>query len=44
YAFFMSKPSLDEIINLSEKGLRLPQKSTFFYPKFASGIVMHKLT
>lgn len=43
YAFIMSKPSLEDIINLSEKGLRLPQKSTFFYPKFASGIVMHKL-
>jgi len=43
YAFLMSKPSLEEIINHSEKGLRLPQKSTFFYPKFASGIIMHKL-
>lgn len=43
YAFFMNKPSLEDIINLAEKGLRLPQKSTFFYPKFSSGIVMYKL-
>lgn len=44
FAFFVNKPSLEEIVNLSEKGLRLPQKSTFFYPKFITGMVINKLS
>ena len=43
YAFFVSKPSLEEIVNLSEKGMRLPQKSTYFFPKFLTGMVINKL-
>ncbi|MEW5921646.1 MAG: DUF1015 domain-containing protein [Bacillota bacterium] len=43
FAFFVNKPSLEEIVNLSEKGLRLPQKSTYFYPKFITGLVINKL-
>ena len=44
YAFFMNKPSLEDIVSLSEKGLRMPQKSTFFFPKFITGMVINKLT
>ena len=28
--------------NLAEKGFRLPQKATFFYPKLLSGLVINK--
>jgi|LSQX01.3.fsa_nt_gb uncharacterized protein (DUF1015 family) len=43
FAFFVNKPPLEEIINLSEKGIRMPQKSTYFYPKLATGLIMLKL-
>ena len=44
YAFFVNKPLLEEIVDLSEKGMRLPQKSTFFFPKFITGMVINMLT
>lgn len=43
YAFFVNEPSLEEIVNISEKGMRLPQKSTYFYPKFITGMVINKM-
>ncbi len=43
YAFFVNKPSMEEIVNLAEKGMRLPQKTTYFYPKFLTGMVINKL-
>ncbi|MGI5876729.1 MAG: DUF1015 domain-containing protein [Dethiobacteria bacterium] len=44
YAFFLTKPPLEKIIDLAGQGIRMPQKSTFFYPKFMTGIVIHKLS
>lgn len=44
FAFFLNEPLLEEIVGLAEKGLRLPQKSTFFYPKFVTGLVINKLS
>ncbi len=40
-AFFLRPTSLKEMIDVSKKGLRMPQKSTYFYPKLLSGLVFH---
>jgi uncharacterized protein (DUF1015 family) len=40
--FFLRAASLDSIIKISSKGLRFPQKSTYFYPKVLSGIVIRR--
>ena len=41
-AFFMNATRIDQVRNLAEKGIRLPQKATFFYPKLLSGLVINK--
>jgi uncharacterized protein (DUF1015 family) len=43
-AFLLSRPTLDGIRAVSQTGDRMPQKSTFFYPKLLSGLVMRDLT
>jgi len=40
--FFMNATRIDQVRNLAEKGIRLPQKATFFYPKLLSGLVINK--
>lgn len=40
-AFFLRPTSLKEMIVASKKGLKMPQKSTYFYPKLLSGLVFH---
>jgi len=35
--------SLDEMVTISKLGLKMPQKSTYFYPKLVTGLVMRKL-
>ena len=42
-AIFVRPTSLQEMIEVSKKGLRMPQKSTYFYPKLLSGLVFHDL-
>jgi len=42
-AFFMNPTPIDQVRNLAEKGIRLPQKATFFYPKLLSGLVINTL-
>ena len=39
-AFLLNPIPVEKILNLAVKGLLLPQKSTFFYPKLLSGLVM----
>ncbi|UCG35423.1 MAG: DUF1015 domain-containing protein [Candidatus Omnitrophota bacterium] len=40
---FLLKPSpLKEVFAIANKGARLPQKSTYFYPKLLSGIVIRR--
>ena len=34
---------MQDIINISEEGYRMPQKSTYFYPKLLSGLVINLL-
>ena len=38
----MNATRVGDVRNLAEKGVRLPQKSTFFYPKLLSGLVINK--
>lgn len=39
-AFFMKAPRVDEVKAVASAGDRMPQKSTFFYPKLLTGLVM----
>ncbi len=41
--FIMAYPKMQDIINISQVGLRMPQKSTYFYPKLLSGLVINPL-
>ena len=41
-AFFINPTPVNQVRNLAEKGIRLPQKATFFYPKLLSGLVVNK--
>ena len=41
--FIMAYPKMKDIIAISKEGLRMPQKSTYFYPKLLSGIVINPL-
>lgn len=43
YAFMLKATSLNEIILLAKRGIRLPQKSTYFYPKVLSGMLLRRL-
>lgn len=40
--FILNAPSIQTVENLSDKGLIMPQKSTYFYPKPCSGLVMYE--
>ncbi len=39
---FLSHLPVSEVIRVSDKGIFLPQKSTYFYPKLLSGLVFYK--
>jgi uncharacterized protein (DUF1015 family) len=41
--FFMNATLVDQVRAVSDAGEIMPQKSTFFYPKIASGIVMRSI-
>ena len=41
-AFILRTVSLDTIFKISSKGLRMPQKSTYFYPKVMSGVTIRR--
>ncbi len=41
--FLMPRPLIGDIMDASEKGVRMPQKTTYFYPKILSGIVINPL-
>jgi uncharacterized protein (DUF1015 family) len=42
-AFLMNATSVDQVLSACEAGFVLPQKSTYFQPKLATGLVMHGL-
>ncbi len=39
---FMNATRMDQVRELAEKGVRLPQKATYFYPKLLSGLVINR--
>jgi uncharacterized protein (DUF1015 family) len=42
-AFLLSRPTMEGIQAVGDAGEKMPQKSTFFYPKLLSGLVMRSL-
>ncbi|MBI4594871.1 MAG: DUF1015 domain-containing protein [Candidatus Tectomicrobia bacterium] len=42
-AFFVNSVPVKVLMTLAESGLRLPHKSTFFYPKLLSGLVINQM-
>lgn len=42
-AFFLNPVRFEQIASLAIKGERMPSKSTYFYPKVLSGLVINKL-
>jgi uncharacterized protein (DUF1015 family) len=43
-AFFMNPVKIQQLKTVTEAGERMPQKSTYFYPKVYSGLTINKLT
>ncbi len=41
-AFFLRPPTMTQMFDVVEEGEIMPQKSTFFYPKMFSGLVLNK--
>jgi len=41
--FVMASPKIKDIKDVSQAGYRMPQKSTYFYPKLLSGLVINPL-
>ena len=41
--FLLEPTRLEQVRDLSDLGQRMPQKSTDFYPKLATGLVMMKM-
>ena len=42
-AFLLNPTPIEQIYSIAGAGTRLPQKSTYFYPKLLSGLVINKL-
>ena len=42
--FFMNATGLDQVYHVALGGERMPQKTTFFYPKLPTGLLFHDLT
>jgi len=42
-AFVLKPPSASEMIAVSLTGEKMPQKSTYFFPKLVTGLVIHKV-
>ena len=43
-AFFMNPVKIQQLKTVTDAGERMPQKSTYFYPKVYSGLTINKLT
>jgi uncharacterized protein (DUF1015 family) len=42
-AFLLNMPRREQLMAVADAGLQMPQKSTFFYPKVITGLVMNSL-
>lgn len=43
-AFFVNPPRVEAVKSVAMKGEKMPQKSTYFYPKPLSGTIMNRIT
>ncbi|HEX5478751.1 MAG TPA: DUF1015 domain-containing protein [Dehalococcoidia bacterium] len=43
-AFLINATPVDQVLAVADAGGRMPQKSTYFYPKLPTGLVMRELT
>ncbi len=41
-AFLVNPTSVEQVVQHAQAGERMPRKSTYFYPKLLTGIVLHK--
>ena len=42
-AFLMNPTQVEQVLQACEAGFVLPQKSTYFQPKLATGLVMYRI-
>lgn len=42
-AFLLNRPKAEEILTIAAGGDKMPQKSTYFYPKLLSGLIINKV-
>ncbi len=42
-AFLLREPRVDDVFDVARRGERMPQKSTYFFPKPLSGLLFHPL-
>jgi uncharacterized protein (DUF1015 family) len=42
-AFILNPPKAGEILTIASGGEKMPQKSTYFYPKLISGLIVNKI-
>ena len=43
FGFFLNPVNMEEIVRVASDKEVMPQKSTFFYPKVYSGLVVHRI-
>jgi uncharacterized protein (DUF1015 family) len=43
-AFLLDPPPIRSIMELASQGIRMPQKTTFFYPKLLTGLVFRRIS
>ena len=41
-AFFLNPTKIEQVVDVSKAGRKMPQKSTFFYPKLMTGFVLNQ--
>jgi uncharacterized protein (DUF1015 family) len=41
-AFFLNPTKIEQVVEVSKAGRKMPQKSTFFYPKLMTGFVLNQ--
>jgi uncharacterized protein (DUF1015 family) len=42
-AFILNAPKAEEILTIANGGEKMPQKSTYFYPKLSSGLIVNEI-
>jgi len=42
-AFILNPPKPEEILTVTQNGEKMPQKTTYFYPKLITGLVINKI-